>query len=374
MIQKIQRLLISSFRWRLFINIIVAYFIAFLCDLALMIILQHTNIFHLPYEWLYILAFFISLLIFLVTFSDLMNITLKYIDVLSGTIQRVTAGDYEVEAPIKYDDELGLLAANINALAKTLSDKEKESEILKENERMAYDAERNAEKQKNDLITNVAHDLRTPLTTIVGYLELIKNNQQLTKEEIQKYSSVAYEKSKRLQSMMDDLFEFTCLDQANVKVHMTTINISELVLQIVDEFYPTFQEYHIIPEVKTSQNNLFIKGDGQLIARVFDNLLSNAVKYGKDGKKIKIEVLNDDETVTIKIMNYGNPIDSADLPYIFDKFYRSDASRSSSTGGTGLGLAIAKNIIQIHNGEIFATSHKDQTTFVVILHRLHMSE
>lgn len=374
MIQKIQRLLISSFRWRLFINIIVAYFIAFLCDLALMIILQHTNIFHLSYEWLYILAFFISLLIFLVTFSNLMNITLKYIDVLSGTIQRVTAGDYEVEAPIKYDDELGLLAANINALAKTLSDKEKESEILKENERMAYDAERNAEKQKNDLITNVAHDLRTPLTTIVGYLELIKNNQQLTKEEIQKYSSVAYEKSKRLQSMMDDLFEFTCLDQANVKVHMTTINISELVLQIVDEFYPTFQEYHIIPEVKTSQNNLFIKGDGQLIARVFDNLLSNAVKYGKDGKKIKIEVLNDDETVTIKIMNYGNPIDSADLPYIFDKFYRSDASRSSSTGGTGLGLAIAKNIIQIHNGEILATSHQDKTTFIVILHRLHTNE
>ena len=374
MIQKIQRLLISSFRWRLFINIIVAYFIAFLCDLALMIILQHTNIFHLSYEWLYILAFFISLLIFLVTFSDLMNITLKYIDVLSGTIQRVTAGDYEVEAPIKYDDELGLLAANINALAKTLSDKEKESEILKENERMAYDAERNAEKQKNDLITNVAHDLRTPLTTIVGYLELIKNNQQLTKEEIQKYSSVAYEKSKRLQSMMDDLFEFTCLDQANVKVHMTTINISELVLQIVDEFYPTFQEYHIIPEVKTSQNNLFIKGDGQLIARVFDNLLSNAVKYGQDGKKIKIEVLNDDETVTIKIMNYGNPIDSADLPYIFDKFYRSDASRSSSTGGTGLGLAIAKNIIQIHNGEILATSHQDKTTFIVILHRLHTNE
>lgn len=374
MIKKIQRLLISSFRWRLFINIIVAYLIAFLCDVALMIILQHTNVFHLPYEWLYIIAFLISLLIFLVTFFDLMNITLKYIDVLSGTIQRVTAGDYEVEAPIKYDDELGLLAANINALAKTLRDKEKESEILKENERLAYDAERNAEKQKNDLITNVAHDLRTPLTTIVGYLELIKNNQQLTKEEIQKYSSVAYEKSKRLQSMMDDLFEFTSLDQANVKIHMATINITELILQIVDEFYPTFQEHHITPEVKISQNNLFINGDGQLIARVFDNLLSNAVKYGQDGKKIKIEVINDEETVTIKIMNYGNPIDSADLPYIFDKFYRSDASRSSSTGGTGLGLAIAKNIIQIHNGEILATSHQDKTTFIVFLHRLHTNE
>ena len=99
MIKKIQRLLISSFRWRLFINIIVAYLIAFLCDVALMIILQHTNVFHLPYEWLYIIAFLISLLIFLVTFFDLMNITLKYIDVLSGTIQRVTAGDYEDRSP-----------------------------------------------------------------------------------------------------------------------------------------------------------------------------------------------------------------------------------------------------------------------------------
>ena len=303
-----------------------------------------------------------------------MNITLKYISVLSGTIQEVTAGYYDVEAPIEYDDELGLLAANINALAKTLKDKERESEILKENERLAFDAERNAEKQKNDLITNVAHDLRTPLTTIVGYLELIKNNEHLSKEDIQKYSTVAYEKSKRLQGMMDDLFEFTSLDQANVKVHMTTINISELVLQMVDEFYPTFQEHLLTPVIRISQPNLFIKGDGQLIARVFDNLLSNAVKYGQDNHEIKIEVLNDDETVTIKIMNYGNPISQEDLPYIFDKFYRSDSSRSSSTGGTGLGLAIAKNIIHIHNGQIFATSHKEKTTFVVVLNRLQVPD
>ena len=223
--------------------------------------------------------------------------------------------------------------------------------------------------KKNDLITNVAHDLRTPLTTIVGYLELIKNNDQLNKEDIKKYSTVAYEKSKRLQSMMDDLFEFTSLDQANVKVHMTTINISELILQIVDEFYPTFQEHNLTPSIHVSQPNLLIHGDGQLLARVFDNLLSNAVKYGEDNNDIKIEVLNDDQTVTIKIMNYGNPISKEDLPYIFDKFYRSDSSRSSSTGGTGLGLAIAKNIVNIHNGNILATSHKDKTTFVVSLPR-----
>ena len=374
MIKKIRRLFMSSFRWRLFINLIVAYILTFLIYSAIVIVLESFHIFGISIEIKYFIAFIISLFIFVIIFFDLMNITLKYISVLSGTIQEVTAGHYDVEAPIEYDDELGLLAANINALAKTLEDKEKEGEILKENERLAFDAERNAEKQKNDLITNVAHDLRTPLTTIVGYLELIKNNQQLSKEDIQKYSTVAYEKSKRLQGMMDDLFEFTSLDQANIKLHMITINISELVLQMVDEFYPTFQEHHLTPVINISQPNLFIKGDGQLIARVFDNLLSNAVKYGEDDHEIKIEVLNDEQNITIKIMNYGNPIAKEDLPYIFEKFYRSDTSRSSSTGGTGLGLAIAKNIVQIHNGQIFATSHKNKTTFVVVLNRLQIQD
>ena len=318
MMEKLRRLFISSFRWRLLINIIISYIVTFLIYSAMIMILESFDIFSLSIEIKYFISFVLSLCVFLVIFFDLMNITLKYLGNLSEAIQEVTNGDYNIEVPIEYDDELGLLAANINALAKTLADKEIEGAILKENERLAFDAERNAEKQKNDLITNVAHDLRTPLTTIVGYLELIKNNDQLDKEDIKKYSTVAYEKSKRLQSMMDDLFEFTSLDQANVKVHMTTINISELILQIVDEFYPTFQEHNLKPTLHVSQPNLLIHGDGQLLARVFDNLLSNAVKYGEDNNDIKIEVLNDEQTVTIKIMNYGNPIAKEDLPYIFD--------------------------------------------------------
>lgn len=371
---KLRKLFISSFRWRLLINLIIAYIITFLIYSVLILILDKIYFISLSIEFKFFITFVISLIVFLIIFFYLMNITLTYIRTLSHTIQDVTAGNYDVKAPIEYDDELGLLAANINALAKTLKDKEKESEILKENERIAYDAERNAEKQKNDLITNVAHDLRTPLTTIVGYLELIMNNDQLSKEDIQKYSTVAYEKSKKLQSMMDDLFEFTCLDQANVKVNMSVINISELILQIVDEFYPNFQEHHVTPRIQVSQPNLFINGDGQLLARVFDNLLSNALKYGQDNSNIEIEVLNDESNITIKIMNYGMPISKEDLPYIFDKFYRTDSSRSSSTGGTGLGLAIAKNIIHLHNGQIMATSHKDKTTFVVVLNRLQIKD
>lgn len=372
MIQKIQRLFMSSFRWRLLINIILSYVITFLVYSSLLMLVQHFHFLFLPLEFYYIISFIVSLFVFLTIFFDLMNITLKYITDLSSTIQKVTEGDYDVEVSIKYDDEFGMLAANINALAKTLKAKEKESIILKENERLAYDAERNAEKQKRELITNVAHDLRTPLTTIVGYLELIKNNHHLSYDDIHKYSSVAYDKSLRLQNMIDDLFEYTKLDDTDIKVHMTTINISELIMQLIEEFYPSFQEHQLTPIVHISDHNLYTYGDGQLLARVFDNLISNALKYGLDGGKIKIEVLNDEETITIKVRNYGETISKEDLPYIFNKFYRSDTSRSSSTGGTGLGLAIAKNIITIHKGEIFATSRDNRTTFVVCLKRLHI--
>ena len=136
---------------------------------------------------------------------------------------------------------------------------------------------------------------------------------------------------------------------------------------MVDEFYPTFQEHNITPVVNINSQSLFIHGDGQLLARVFDNLISNAIKYGSKDSPMHIEVLSDDDSVTIKIRNYGSTIKQEDLPHIFDKFYRSDSSRSTSTGGTGLGLAIAKNIVEIHKGQIFARTHSDRTTFVVIL-------
>lgn len=376
MIEKYRRIFMSSFRARLLVDIILSYVIAFLVYGALSIIFEVLSIQKLlPIfsEFGYLIAFILSLTIFLITFFDLMNITLKYIGDLSTTIQEVTQGNYDVEVSIKYDDELGLLAANINALAKTLKEKEIESAILKENERLAYDAERNSEMQKRELITNVAHDLRTPLTTIVGYLGLIKNNSQLSSEEIHQYSSVAYEKSIRLQQMMDDLFEFTKLDSPDIVVHMTTLNLSELILQITEEFYPSFQEHRLTPNIVISDPQLYTKGDGQLIARVFDNLISNALKYGKDGGKIDIEVLNDEEKITIKVRNYGTTISKEDLPYIFNKFFRTDSSRSTQTGGTGLGLAIAKNIVEdIHHGQIMATSHDDVTTFVVMLDRVHV--
>ena len=295
----------SSFRWRLLINITLSYILTFLIYSALVVVFSNITFIHLTDEVIYIIAFCLSLIIFLVVFFDLMDITLQYITTLNDTIQQVTSGDYNVSTPIEYDDELGLLAANINALALTLKEKNTESLILKENERLAYDAERNAEQQKNALITNVAHDLRTPLTTVIGYLDLIMNNPDLTREEIYKYSSIAFDKSKRLQMLMDDLFEFTKLEQTDIKVDFIQLNISELLLQIVDEFYPTFQEHDLAVHIDISQPHLIIKGDGMLLARLFDNLLSNAVKYGDDHSDVTIQMLNSDTDVTIKVINKG---------------------------------------------------------------------
>lgn len=371
--QKLRHLFMSSFRWRLLINISLSYLITFLVYSALLIILQSFNIFNLPDEGKYAISFSLSFVVFLVIFLDLMNITLRYINDLNETIQKVTIGDYDAQCEIEYDDELGMLAANINALAKTLKEKEHESAILKENERLAYDAERNAEKQKNDLITNVAHDLRTPLTTIVGYLELIKSNEHITLEDVHKYADIAYDKSLRLQAMMDDLFEFTKLDNTGIKMNLNVINISELLLQMSDEFYPSFQDHRLTPIINIKNPSLFVIGDGQLLARVFENLISNALKYGFDDTEIKIEVLSDEENVTVKIMNHGATISQDDLPYLFDKFYRTDESRGTSQGGTGLGLAIAKSIVEMHKGQILVTSHEGITTFVVILKR-HITE
>lgn len=129
----------------------------------------------------------------------------------------------------------------------------------KRKERAALDIERNAERQKNELITNVAHDLRTPLTTIVGYLELIKDDTALSKEDVHKYSGIAYEKSIRLQEMMDDLFEFTKLDNADIKLNKSMINLSGLIMQMTDEFYPSFKDCNITPIVDLPEENIYVQ-------------------------------------------------------------------------------------------------------------------
>lgn len=369
MMQKLRKLFISSFKWRLLINITLSYLVAFLIYSILVIIFDRIIPIAVPNEMRYALCYAISFIVFVEIFFKLIDFTIEYIRKLRRSIQQVTSGNYGVQCEVEYDDELGSLAANINVLSKTLLAKEKESEKLKEKERAALDIERNAERQKNELITNVAHDLRTPLTTIVGYLELIKDDSALSKEDVHKYSGIAYEKSIRLQEMMDDLFEFTKLDNADIKLNKSMINLSGLIMQMTDEFYPSFKDCNITPIVDLPEENIYVQGDGQLLARVFDNLISNALKYGYHNTDLKIEVSGDEKYATVKVINHGDTIASEDIPLLFNKFYRTDSSRNSKTGGTGLGLAITKNIVDLHHGDISVTSDDQITTFIVKFNR-----
>ena len=369
MMQKLRKLFISSFKWRLLINITLSYLVAFLIYSILGIIFDRIIPIAVPNEMRYALCYAISFIVFIEIFFKLIDFTIEYIRKLRRSIQQVTSGNYGVQCEVEYDDELGSLAANINVLSKTLLAKEKESEKLKEKERAALDIKRNAERQKNELITNVAHDLRTPLTTIVGYLELIKDDTALSKEDVHKYSGIAYEKSIRLQEMMDDLFEFTKLDNADIKLNKSMINLSGLIMQMTDEFYPSFKDCNITPIVDLPEENIYVQGDGQLLARVFDNLISNALKYGYHNTDLKIEVSGDEKYATVKVINHGDTIASEDIPLLFNKFYRTDSSRNSKTGGTGLGLAITKNIVDLHHGDISVTSDDQITTFIVKFNR-----
>lgn len=369
MMQKLRKLFISSFKWRLLINITLSYLVAFLIYSILGIVFDRIIPIAVPNEMRYALCYAISFIVFVEIFFKLIDFTIEYIRKLRRSIQQVTSGNYGVQCEVEYDDELGSLAANINVLSKTLLAKEKESEKLKEKERAALDIERNAERQKNELITNVAHDLRTPLTTIVGYLELIKDDTALSKEDVHKYSGIAYEKSIRLHEMMDDLFEFTKLDNADIKLNKSMINLSGLIMQMTDEFYPSFKDCNITPIVDLPEENIYVQGDGQLLARVFDNLISNALKYGYHNTDLKIEVSGDEKYATVKVINHGDTIAPEDIPLLFNKFFRTDSSRNSKTGGTGLGLAITKNIVDLHHGDISVTSDDQITTFIVKFNR-----
>jgi signal transduction histidine kinase len=226
--------------------------------------------------------------------------------------------------------------------------------------------ERRSEYAKNELITSVAHDLRTPLTSIIGYLDLV-SSRDLTQDSQMKYIGIAYNKSKRLEKLIEDLFTYTKFNFGEVKANYTQVDIVKLLNQLVDEFYPSFSECRLEYEFTTTNSSAVIKADGDLLARAFANLISNAIKYGKDGKKILIDLSKEESGVVITIINFGEIIPKEDLERIFQRFYRVESSRSSETGGSGLGLAIAQSIIEMHGGSISAKSEVDGTVFIVIL-------
>ena len=295
----------------------------------------------------------LGIVVFSALFLILQKRSLDYIRKLYEAMQSISEGNLNTEVEVIGDDEFSSMAASLNQLAQDI--------------RNLMDKERESERTKNELITNVAHDLRTPLTSIIGYLELLSVGNSLPPEMEKKYIDIAYTKAKRLEKLIEELFGFTKLNCGKISMKVGQVDIIKLLSQLLEEFYPSFMEKNLVYELRSNVPAKVITADGNLLARLFDNLINNAIKYGADGKRILVDVEADDEIVTVSATNFGYVIPEKDLPLLFNKFYRVEHSRSAATGGTGLGLAIAKNIVDMHGGDIHVTSDLNGTVFTVKL-------
>lgn len=296
---------------------------------------------------------FIGIFIFAMTFMLLQDKSTKYIQQISEAMQNISEGDLNTTVEVVGDDEFSSMAANLNRMVEEI--------------RELMDKEREAEQSKNELITNVAHDLRTPLTSIIGYLELLSEKTTIPQEMQKKYIDIAYIKAKRLEKLIQDLFGFTKLNYGKISMSVADVDIVKLLSQLLEEFYPSFAEKNLFYELLSNVPAKVISADGNLLARLFDNLINNAIKYGADGKRIVVKLIASDEVVQVTVTNFGQVIPTDELPLIFDKFYRVEQSRSTHTGGTGLGLAIAKNIVDMHGGTIDVKSDLNGTVFNIKL-------
>lgn len=223
-----------------------------------------------------------------------------------------------------------------------------------------------AEQKKNDLIMYMAHDLKTPLTSVIGYLSLLNEEQEIPKKLQNKYMKIALDKSLRVEELTNQFFEITRYNLNDIPINRTNIDLVMLLEQLIEEFYPMLEERHLKLDLN-KPDILMYNADGDKLARAFGNLLKNAINYSYENTVITIDMIENEKDIEITFRNKGTTIPEYKLERIFDKFYRADESRQTNNGGAGLGLAITKEIIELHKGTICARSNDEITEFQIIL-------
>lgn len=295
--------------------------------------------------WLSAGLFSLLLLIF---YFVLARMTRYFTEVIGGIDQLVEESSVE----IVLSPELDTITAKLNQIKSNLEERERNA--------------REAEQRKNDLVVYLAHDIKTPLTSVIGYLSLLDEAPDMPVEQKAKYIGVTLEKAYRLEQLINEFFEITRFNLQSIELCKEKINLPFMLHQMADEFYPM-----LVPSGKqivvNAYNGLYLWGDADKLARVFNNILKNAIAYSYPNSVIKIHAEQQGENAVISFVNRGNPIPSQQLDRIFEKFFRIDLSRSSSTGGSGLGLAISRKIVEVHGGTIIAQSSDDYTIFSVTL-------
>lgn len=293
-------------------------------------------------------SIFAFLVTFTVSFLLLTRPTISYLVKLSEGITVISGGDLRYRIPGRRQDELGKVAERINAMAEKL-----ETQL---------EREREVERSKMELITGVSHDLRTPLTSIIGYLELLKGKAYKDEAEYERFISNTHSKAHQLKTLIDELFEYTRLSQGEASLQPVAIDLRELLNQYLSETEPIAKENRIEIHFEVPQLPLIIRADPEQIRRVIDNLVTNAMKFSPKPGDIHVVLAAADSQATITVENEGEPITADQEARLFERFYKSDIARAldSWRGGAGLGLSIASGIAELHGGRL-TLEHADGT-------------
>jgi signal transduction histidine kinase len=307
-----------------------------------------------PYEEnvLVMVIILMSVILFIFVFFRLANNRINYIHEISETVGRISKGDLESQIRISGQDELTWLAGNINMMGQSI----KERNALEEK----------MEKSKKELITNMAHDLSTPLTSIIGYLNLIKDRKYSDESKLVEYIEICYNKSQQLKQLISKLFEYSKLTSEAIQLEKTNLDVNRLIDQIKVEYSHLIEENQLQIELSLNPEKPFIYADPILVVRVFENLIHNAIKYAKKPGVLRIKsvIENDDVLIT-----FSNNIDKRqfkkdDMMRIFERMYIQDQSRSQGSG-SGLGLAISREMVELNSGKIWSQLQDDQIVFII---------
>lgn len=278
---------------------------------------------------------------------------LYQLDHIIGELHYIAQGHLEHRIPFRVNGNQQHVITSVNALVDTIT--------------QAMQEERASEKSKDELITNVSHDLRTPLTSIIGYLGLIEDHQYQSEEDIVKYSHIAYDKAKQMKNLVEDLFEYTKVQQHGAPVNFMTVDLGQLLEQVGASFELEANKKGMAINVTCEPTPLSITADPEKLGRLFSNLVANALKYGHGASYIHLTAKQLGEKVVITVADDGEKIPAKSVKHLFERFYRVESSRNKATGGTGLGLAIVQSIVELHHGSVTARSDDQETAFVVTL-------
>ena len=239
---------------------------------------------------------------------------------------------------------------------------------VRERERASAQALRDESRRKDDLVTYLAHDLKTPLASVVGYLSLLEEAPDLPEKQRTRFTGIALDKAHRLDALIEEFFDITRFDFHDIVLTRGYVDLDLMLAQVADEFYPILSEQGKSAQIDVP-SGLTVLVDGDKMARVFNNIMKNAIAYSYEGSVIRVSAARDEATGSVRIQfeNQGDPIPAPKLKLIFEKFYRLDAARATNHGGAGLGLAIAKEIVCAHGGQISCTSTPEHTVFTIVL-------